>query len=118
MQSVLAILAGVMVAAGIFCLLQRSLARLVIGIIILGQAANLIIFTAAGLKKSQQPAIIPADSTSLTGLYADPLPQAIILTAIVIGFGFTSFLLALLHRTYKTLKTEDIEELKNTDTEV
>jgi multicomponent Na+:H+ antiporter subunit C len=117
MESLLAILSGLLVAAGIFCLLQRSLARLVIGIIILGQAANLIIFTAAGLKTSN-PAIISEGSKSLSGLYADPLPQAIVLTAIVIGFGFTAFLLALLHRTYKTLKTEDIEELKNTDTEL
>jgi multicomponent Na+:H+ antiporter subunit C len=117
METLLAILSGLLVAAGIFCLLQRSLARLVIGIIILGQAANLIIFTAAGLKTSK-PAIIPEGSTSLTGLYADPLPQAIVLTAIVIGFGFTAFLLALLHRTYKTLNTEDIEELNKTDTEL
>ena len=117
MESLLAILSGVLVTCGIFCLLQRSLARLVIGIIILGQAANIIIFTAAGLKTST-PAIIPEGTKTLTGLYADPLPQAIVLTAIVIGFGFTAFLLALLHRTYKTLNTQDIEDLKNTDTQL
>ena len=117
MQTVLAILSGLLVASGIFCLLQRSIARLVIGIIILGQAANLIIFTAAGLKTSNA-AIIDPENKVMEGVYADPIPQAIVLTAIVIGFGFTAFLLALLHRTYKTLKTEDVEELKNTDTEL
>jgi multicomponent Na+:H+ antiporter subunit C len=117
MESLLAILSGVLVTAGIYCLLQRNLARLVIGIIILGQAANMIIFSAAGLK-TFRPAIIPDGQESLTGLYADPLPQAIVLTAIVIGFGFTAFLLALLHRTYKTLHTQDIEDLKNTDTQL
>lgn len=115
MESILAIVSGVLVMAGVFCLLQRSIARLVIGIILLSQAANLIIFTSAGLK-SRKPALIPDGQTSLTGDYSDPLPQAIVLTAIVIGFGFTAFLLALLHRTYKDIGTEDIEELKNTDT--
>lgn len=117
MESLLAILSGVLVTTGIYCLLQRNIARLVIGIIILSQAANLIIFSSAGLKTST-PAIIQEGSKTLTGVYADPLPQAIVLTAIVIGFGFTAFLLALLHRSYKTLKTEDIEDLKNTDTEL
>ena len=117
MESLLAVLAGVLVATGIFCLLQRSLARLVIGIILLGQAANIVIFSAAGVSTSN-PAIIPGAAKTLSGEYADPIPQAIVLTAIVIGFGFTAFLLALLHRSYKSLKTDDIEEMKNTDTEI
>ena len=117
MESLLAVLCGFLVACGIFCLLQRSLLKLVIGIMLLGQAANLIIFAASGLG-SNLPAIIPGDEKVMTGGFADPLPQAIILTAMVIGFGFTAFLLALLHRTYKTLKTDDIEKLKNTDTEL
>ena len=117
MGSLLAILCGFFVASGIFCLLQRSLVKLVIGVMLLGQAANLIIFSSAGLQ-SEKPAIITGAETVLTGNHADPLPQAIVLTAIVIGFGFTAFLLALLHRTYKTLNTDDIEQLKNTDTEL
>ena len=116
MDSVLAIVSGVLVMTGIYCLLQRSLARLVIGIILLSQAANLIIFTSAGLN-SRLPALITGDNKMMTGTYSDPLPQAIVLTAIVIGFGFTAFLLALLHRTFKDLGTEDIEELNNTDTD-
>ncbi len=117
MQTLLAILSGVFVTCGIFCILRRSLLKLAIGIMLLGQAANLIIFSSAGLKTSE-PAIIAPDQTTLTGEYADPVPQALILTAIVIGFGFTAFLLALLHRSYKKLQTDDIEQLKNTDTEI
>lgn len=113
----MAILCGFLVTAGIFCLLQRSLVKLVIGVMLLGQAANLIIFSSAGLS-SRTPAIIANGDKVLAANTADPLPQAIVLTAIVIGFGFTAFLLALIHRTYKTLKTDDIEKLKNTDTEL
>ena len=117
METLLAILCGILTSCGIFCLLQRSLVKLVIGIMLLGQAANLIIFSAAGLSASN-PAIIPEGQKVLTGEFSDPLPQAIVLTAIVIGFGFTAFLLALIHRAYKTLKIDDIEQLKNTDTEI
>lgn len=117
MESLLAILCGFLVTAGIFCILQRSLVKLVIGVMMLGQAANLIIFSSAGLRKGK-PAIVEQGKKVLNGDYADPLPQAIVLTAIVIGFGFTAFLLSLIHRTYKTLKTDDIEKLKNTDTEL
>lgn len=117
MENLLAILCGVLVSCGIFCLLHRSLVKLILGVMLLGQAANLTIFSAAGLK-TEVPAIIPKSSEVFTTAYADPLPQAIVLTAIVIGFGFTAFLLALIHRTYKTLKTDDIEDLKNTDTEL
>lgn len=117
METLMAILSGFLVAAGIFCLLQRSMVKLVVGVMLLGQAANLIILTSAGLNSSN-PAIIAEGEKVITGSYADPLPQAIVLTAIVIGFGFTAFLLALLHRTYKTLNTDDIEKLKNTDTEL
>ena len=117
METLLAIICGVLTTCGIFCLLQRSLVKVVIGIMLLGQAANLIIFSAAGLTASR-PALIPEGQKLMTGEYADPLPQAIVLTAIVIGFGFTAFLLALIHRAYRTLNTDDIEQLKNTDTEL
>ena len=114
MESLLAILIGILVTTGIYCFLQRSLVRLVIGVMLLSQAANLIIFSAAGLTM-KKPAIIPDGAQIMTGTYADPLPQAIVLTAIVIGFAFVAFLLALLHRAYKTLKTDDVEKLNTTD---
>jgi multicomponent Na+:H+ antiporter subunit C len=115
MESLFAILVGILVSTGLYCFLQRSLVRLAIGVMLLSQAANLIIFISPGLKSSR-PAIIPEGMKTLTGEYADPLPQAIVLTAIVIGFGFVAFLMALLIRVYKTVGTDDVEVLNKTDT--
>ena len=115
METLIAILVGVLFSGGIYCLLQRSLVRLVIGIMLLSQGINLLTFAASGLSRGKT-AIIPAGEKILQAPYADPLPQALVLTAIVIGFAFTAFFLALIHRTYKTLGHDDIEKLNTTDT--
>ncbi|EDM26501.1 hypothetical protein LNTAR_05984 [Lentisphaera araneosa HTCC2155] len=116
METLIAILIGVLFAGGVYCLLQRSLVRLVIGIMLISQAANLLTFAASGLTR-KHTAIIKSGETVLQAPHADPLPQALVLTAIVIGFGFTAFCLALLHRTYKTLGHDDLEKFNTTDTD-
>ncbi|WDE95450.1 Na+/H+ antiporter subunit C [Lentisphaera profundi] len=116
METLIAILIGILFAGGVYCLLQRSLVRLVIGIMLIGQAANLLTFAASGLTR-KHTAIIKSGAQTLEAPYADPLPQALVLTAIVIGFGFTAFCLALLHRTYKTLGHDDLDKFNTTDTE-
>jgi multicomponent Na+:H+ antiporter subunit C len=60
--------------------------------------------------------VIPAGATQPTAPYADPLPQALILTAIVISFGVLAFAVVLFHRTYQTTGTDDLDELRTTDT--
>jgi multicomponent Na+:H+ antiporter subunit C len=110
MELVLSIVIGVMYAAGVYLLLRRSIVKLILGIIFLGNATNLLILLAGGLTQAA-PAFIQKGSTMTSGEVADPLPQALILTAIVIGFGITAFALALMYRFYLTSGTDDIDQV-------
>jgi multicomponent Na+:H+ antiporter subunit C len=114
METVLAFTIGALYAAAIYMLLRRSVVKLLIGLSLLGHAANLLIFTAAGLTRGNPPVIAPGSTASAAG-FADPLPQALILTAIVIGFGVTAFALALVYRVYSTLGTDDVNRMGETD---
>ncbi|RFC54021.1 Na+/H+ antiporter subunit C [Brumimicrobium aurantiacum] len=114
MEILLAIMTGILYAAGIYLILRRSLVKLIIGIVILGNGVNLLIFLMGGLVKGNPP-LIPADGKMLEGVFADPVPQALILTAIVISFGLQSFAIVLIKRAYKVLKTDDIDTMNKTD---
>ena len=111
MEFALAIVIGGLYAAGIYMLLRRTLVKLLIGLVLLSNGANLLIFTAAGLTRGHPP-VIPPDATALATPFADPLPQALILTAIVIGFGVTAFALVLGYRFYKTVGIGDLSHLR------
>jgi len=115
MTLVLALTIGLLFACGVYCLLRRSIVRLVIGIMLIGQAANLLVFTSHGLTVGE-PAIIESSRKVLETPHADPLPQALVLTAIVIGFGVVAFLLALVHQAHLAVGTDDIDEFRKTDT--
>lgn len=114
MEIILALVIGWLYAAGLYMLLRRSLVKLLIGLVLLSHAANLLIFTAAGLKRGEPP--IVTNKISNIVLMADPLPQALILTAIVISFGVTAFALVLAYRAYKTVGKDDLDHLTSTDT--
>ena len=114
MEVVLAIIIGVLYAAGIYMILRRSLVKLILGIIILGNGANLLIFLLGRITKGSPP-IIPGDSNVFTAAYADPVPQALILTAIVISFGLQSFAIILIKRAYQVVKTDDLDEMNEID---
>lgn len=114
MEIVLAFTIGALYTAAIYMLLRRSVVKLLIGLGLLGHAANLLIFTAAGLTRGNPPVISP-DGAFTPGRFADPLPQALILTAIVIGFGVTAFALVLVYRVYSTLGTDDANQMRETD---
>ena len=114
MTLLLAVLVGVLYSAGIYMILRRSLVKVIIGLIFLGHAANLLIFTIGRLTKGI-PAFIPAETDKLTEPFADPLPQALILTAIVIGFGVQAFAIVLFKRAYQTVGTDDLDQMKYTD---
>ena len=115
MEVLVAILIGVLFGAGVFCLLRRSLVKLVIGVVLLSQGANLLVFTAGGLLEGSPP-IISAGEKALVSPFADPLPQAMVLTAIVIGFGLIAFLLALVCRAHEAVGSDDINAFDSTDT--
>ena len=115
MNTLIAVLVGVLFGSGIFLLLCRTPVKLIIGLVFLSNAINLLIFDAAGLTRGKPPIIGPG-AEMMNGLYADPLPQALILTAIVISFGVLAFALVLFNRAFKALPARDLSELKATDT--
>ncbi len=111
MEVLLAIVIGLLYAAGVYLLLRRSIVKLILGIMFFSHATNLLIFVAGGLHKGK-PQFGSDGLTAVSANPTDPLPQALILTAIVIGFGITAFFLALMYRFYQATGTEDLDELK------
>jgi multicomponent Na+:H+ antiporter subunit C len=114
MDIVFAIVIGGLYAAGVYMILRRSVVKLIIGLALLSQAANLLIF-AIGRPGRGTPPIVPPGASELTPPFSDPLPQALILTAIVISFGVTSFALILIKRAYQETATDDLDTMLTTD---
>lgn len=112
MEIIMAILAGILITTAIYNILQKQLLRIVIGTVLLSHGAHLFILTMGKLKRGQPP--ILSDDVSN---YTDPLPQALILTSIVISFGITSLLLVLSYRTSRENNTDNMEELRGTENE-
>ncbi len=110
----IALLIGFLFACAVYGLLRRSLVRLALGLILLSHAANLLVFSVGGLEPLQ-PAIIEQGQKQLSEPYADPLPQALVLTAIVIGFGLITFVLALIMRAHRTVGSDDIDNFQTTE---
>ncbi len=108
------ILIGVLYSSGIYMLLRRSLVKLIIGLILLGNGANLLIFLLGRLVKGRPPVIAETEKV-LSGIYADPVPQALILTAIVISFGLQAFAIILIKRVYAVINSDDLDDLNSTE---
>jgi multicomponent Na+:H+ antiporter subunit C len=108
----LALLIGVLYAVGTYLLLQRTLTRVVLGLGMLTHGANLLLLTSGG-SAGAVPFVGGTDGDAGSGT-ADPLPQAMVLTAIVIAFGVTAFLLALAFRSWQLtgqdLVQDDVED--------
>lgn len=113
MEPLSALVVGALYAAGLYLLLSRNLVRMLFGLALLGHAANLLIFVSAGLTRGQAP--IVGDTPMAAGTYADPIPQALILTAIVIGFGVFAFALILIRRIVTLTGVEDVDALTTTE---
>ncbi len=111
----MAFVVGGLYAAAIYMMLRRSIVKLVIGLVLLSNAANLLIFTASGLTRGAPP-LINAGDVLPPGISADPLAQALILTAIVIGFGVLAFAVVLIHRAFEVVGVDDMDKMKDTDT--
>jgi len=114
MNTLLAICVGVLYSAAIYLILRRSIVKLVIGLVLLSNASNLLIFTASGLTR-EAPPLIP-EGEPMPAIVADPLAQALILTAIVIGFGVLAFAVVLIRRAYEVVEADDMDQMKGTDT--
>ena len=110
----LALLIGLLYAVGTYLLLQRTLTRVVIGIGLLGHGANLLLLQAGG-PPGRVPFVGPdGGGTAGAGLAeggtADPLPQAMVLTAIVITFGVSAFLLAMGYRSLVLTGDDEVQD--------
>jgi multicomponent Na+:H+ antiporter subunit C len=112
MEYIILILAGILFATAIYNLLQKQLLRIIIGTVLLSHGAHLVILTMGKLKRGQPPILDDAVPS-----YTDPLPQALILTSIVISFGITSLLLVLAYRTAQENKTDNLEEMRGESNE-
>ena len=114
MEVPLALVIGVLYATGFYMILRRSIVKLIIGLGLLGHAANLLIFTVGRVTRGNPP-VIHGNAEVLHAPFADPLPQALILTAIVIGFGVQAFAIVLVKRAYQTVGTDDFDQMRSTD---
>ena len=116
MEPLFAILVGLFFAAAIYLMLSKFSIRIMLGIAVLGNAVNLLLFTAGRLTR-EVPPIIAANLDTLPNGAANPLPQALILTAIVISFSFLAFLLVLTYRAYQELGTDDTTRMHDAEPE-
>lgn len=114
MEALIAVLVGVLFATGTYCLMRRSVVKLVIGVMLISQGANLLVFTSGGLLAGR-PALVQAGADLPPVPFGDPLPQAMVLTAIVIGFGLVAFLLALVARAHEAVGDDDMNNYNTTD---
>jgi len=115
MEAMYAIVFGVMLAVAFYLLMSRHLLRMVLGLLLLSNAVNLAIFV-AGRLSSRVPPLVPEGSIGLA-VSANPLPQALILTAIVISFSLVAFAVVLFERAHSALGTLDPDAMRDAEPE-
>jgi len=101
----IAIAAGVLFATGTYLLLQKLLSRIIIGLGLIAHGANLLLLGSGG-----EPGLPPVIGTGAPETFSDPLEQALVLTAIVITFGITAFLLTLAYRSWTEQGSDEVED--------
>ena len=111
MMFLLSIAVAALFGLSTYLLLSRSLIRLLLGVVTLGNATNLLIFT-AGRILSSNPPLVPEDASVPTETIANSLPQALILTAIVISFALFAYVLVLSYRAYQELGTDMVDDIR------
>jgi len=114
MLLVMALVIGGLYAVGVYLLLRRNIVKLIFGLMVLGHASNLLLFTVGGLVRGNPPLVPPGGTAPPPGA-ADPFPQALVLTAIVISFALTAFAAVLVKRVYQVTGTDDSDALRTTD---
>jgi multicomponent Na+:H+ antiporter subunit C len=109
-----ALVAAALFGCGLYMLLSRHIVRMVLGLSLLTTAVNLVLFQAGRIRSAQPPLI--RDGAERLGESADPLPQALVLTAIVIGFALTVILAALTLRAWRgdgTLRSDELHSARS-----
>jgi multicomponent Na+:H+ antiporter subunit C len=101
---------GCLIFSGVYLLLSNQFWKVIIGTVFLSHGANLILLSSGGYIGEAAPPIIHG-----TAQHVDPLPQALILTAIVISFGVTAFVLIALRQVYKTTDTTELDEIEQNE---
>lgn len=114
MEVFLFLMVGLLYAAGLYLILHRSFFKLILGMILFSSATNLFVFVAGGITRGRAAFIAEGNEQALAP-FADPLPQALILTAIVIGFGIQAFAIVLIKRVFQVVQTNDLDDLNTTD---
>ena len=107
MELLISLAIGVLFAVGVYLILSKSLLRILLGTSLITHGVHLLLLTMAGLKRGAPP-LLEENAAS----YTDPLPQALILTSIVINFGVTAFFIVLSYRNYRSAGTDDVEGTK------
>ena len=103
------ILVGLLVAVAVYLILHRGFVRILFGFVLLGNAVNLLVLLSSGDPAGRDVPVVDPGDRGLSAV--DPLPQALVLTAIVIGFGVIAYLVVLLYRTFLDQGTADADEL-------
>ena len=111
MEPLFIALATLFLAAAVYLLLSRHVVRMLLGIALIGNGVNLMLFVSGRLTRAVPPVMRDAEAMLGAGA-ANPLPQALILTAIVISFSFFAFLLVLGYRAYQALGTDDTARMR------
>lgn len=114
METLWSIVVGIMLGVGIYLMMERHIVRFIFGLMIVSNAVNLGIFVAGRLTKGNPP-LISENSRQLAEGFANPLPQALILTAIVIGFGLLLFTMILAYRAYCEIGTADLDQYRESE---
>jgi multicomponent Na+:H+ antiporter subunit C len=112
METAIACLIGVFFVVAIYLLLSRKIVRMLLGLALLGNGVNLLILVGGRLTRETPPIIPPGFDAPVAATVANSLPQALILTAIVIGFGMFAFLLVLAYRAYQSLDADDTDDMR------
>lgn len=113
MNLIISLIIGLLFSASLFLMFQKSFFKLIIGVILFGYATIFFLFTVGGITKNAPP-LLTKTSEAVEQL-ADPMPQALTLTAIVISIGVQLFVIVLLKKVYEEVGTEDLDELNTTD---
>lgn len=115
MLLLLALVIGSLFGSAVYLLLRRSVVKVILGLVMLSHGVNLLIFTMGdGVRRGAPPILDYPDGVAQPGT-ADPLVQALILTAIVISFGITAFVLALAYRATQAVQSDDLDAMATTD---
>jgi multicomponent Na+:H+ antiporter subunit C len=111
MEAALSALVALFFGVSIYLMLSKHVIRVMLGIAIFSNAVNMTIFTAGRITR-EVPPIIPPGETMADAAAANPLPQALVLTAIVIAFSLFAFMLVLAYRAYQELGTDNTDEMR------